>query len=205
MNSINLSFWSGSRSSVKSTRRNAFHRARSAAMDGATPTFSSRVKSRSRTDAAVSILSARLRLTLANPPLDVKPIALATSCLSKCHRRNQRLAGRAEIGAKHGPCYTSRFPMSAKSQQGKKSHRKITGPQMVAHAALPTRYGRFTLYGFRGRGPQEEAVALVRGNLNGKTAPLVRLHSHCLTGHVLGSRRSHCRPQLEFSVKRIRQ
>jgi len=31
---------------------------------------------------------------------------------------------------------------------------------MVARAALPTRYGRFTIYGFKGRDPQEEAVAL---------------------------------------------
>ena len=31
-----------------------------------------------------------------------------------------------------------------------------------------------------------KAVALVRGNLNGKTAPLVRVHSQCLTGDVLG-------------------
>src|SRR6267143_6411527 len=205
MNSINLSFWSGSRSSVKSTRRNAFHRASNAAMDDATPTFSSRVKSRSRTDAGVSILSARLRLTLANPPLDVKPIALATSCPCKCRPRNQRVATRAEIGAKHGPCYTSRFPMSAKSQQGKKSNRKVTGLQMVAHAALPTRYGLFTIYGFRGRGPQEEAVALIRGNLNGKTAPLVRVHSQCLTGDVLGSLRCDCRAQLELSLKKIGQ
>src|ERR1700687_2309538 len=148
-------------------------------------------------------LSARLRLTLANPPLDVKPVALAASGPSKCRPRNQRLAGRAEIGAKHGPCYTSRFPMSAKSQQGKNSHRKVTGPQMVAHATLPTRYGRFTIYGFRGRGPQEEAVALVRGKLNGKTAPLVRVHSQCLTGDVLASLRCDCRAQLELSLQTI--
>ena len=95
--------------------------------------------------------------------------------------------------------------MSAKSQQGKKSNRKVTGPQMVAHAALPTRYGRFTIYGFRGRGPQEEAVALVRGNLNGKTAPLVRVHSQCLTGDVLASLRCDCRAQLELSLKKIGQ
>src|SRR5260370_38407043 len=68
--------------------------------------------------------------------------------------------------------------MSSKSQQGKKSNKKATGLRMVAHAALPTRYGRFTIYGFEGRGPQEEAIALVRGNLNGKTVPLVRVHSH---------------------------
>jgi GTP cyclohydrolase II len=75
----------------------------------------------------------------------------------------------------------------------------------VAHAELPTRYGRFTIYGFEGNGPQEEAVALVRGNLNGKTAPLVRVHSQCLTGDVLASRRCDCRAQLELSLKKIGQ
>jgi GTP cyclohydrolase II len=74
-----------------------------------------------------------------------------------------------------------------------------------AHAELPTRYGRFTIYGFEGNGPQEEAVALVRGNLNGKTAPLVRVHSQCLTGDVLASLRCDCRAQLELSLKKIGQ
>src|SRR2546426_5005811 len=95
--------------------------------------------------------------------------------------------------------------MSAKSQQDKRAKRKITGLQMVAHAALPTRYGRFTIYGFKGRGPQEEAVALVRGKLNVQTAPLVRVHSQCLTGDVLSSLRCDCRAQLELSLKKISQ
>ncbi len=75
--------------------------------------------------------------------------------------------------------------MSAKTRQTKKPNRKVASLQMVAHAALPTRYGRFTIYGFKGNGPQEEAVALVRGNLKGRSAPLVRVHSQCLTGDVL--------------------
>src|SRR6267378_2393878 len=95
--------------------------------------------------------------------------------------------------------------MRSKSRQGKKANRKATGVQMVAHAALPTRYGRFTIYGFKGRGPQEEAVALVRGKVNGKTAPLVRVHSQCLTGDVLTSLRCDCRAQLELSMKKIGQ
>lgn len=74
---------------------------------------------------------------------------------------------------------------------------------MVAKAELPTRYGRFTIYGFQGEGPQEEAVALVRGNLNGQVAPLVRVHSQCLTGDVLTSLRCDCRAQLELSMKAI--
>ena len=73
----------------------------------------------------------------------------------------------------------------------------------VAHAELPTRYGRFTIYGFQGRGPQEEAIALVRGKLTGKVAPLVRVHSQCLTGDVLTSLRCDCRAQLELSLRKI--
>src|SRR5882724_2140885 len=73
----------------------------------------------------------------------------------------------------------------------------------VAHAELPSRWGNFTIHGFTGRGPQEEAVALVRGNLKGKTAPLVRVHSQCLTGDVLNSLRCDCRAQLELSLKKI--
>ncbi len=75
----------------------------------------------------------------------------------------------------------------------------------VAHAALPTRWGKFTVHGFAGKGPQEEAVALVRGNLKGKAAPLVRVHSQCLTGDVLNSLRCDCRAQLELSLKKIGQ
>jgi len=76
-------------------------------------------------------------------------------------------------------------------------------PRIVARAHLPTRYGRFTIYGFQGRGAQEEAVALVRGKLNGHTTPLVRVHSQCLTGDVLTSQRCDCRAQLELSMKKI--
>jgi GTP cyclohydrolase II len=84
-----------------------------------------------------------------------------------------------------------------------KSKSRAAGLHDVAQAELPTRHGRFTIHGFKGIGPQDEGVALVRGNLNGKTAPLVRVHSQCLTGDVLGSVRCDCRAQLEFSLKRI--
>jgi GTP cyclohydrolase II len=89
----------------------------------------------------------------------------------------------------------------------KRKHPKETESQvrLIAEATLPTRHGRFTIYGFKGRGPLDEAIALVRGKLNGKTAPLVRVHSQCLTGDVLGSLRCDCRAQLELSLKKIGQ
>ncbi len=85
----------------------------------------------------------------------------------------------------------------------KKKRQKQRSLNYVAHADLPSRWGNFTIHGFTGKSPQEEAVALVRGNLKGKSAPLVRVHSQCLTGDVLNSLRCDCRAQLELSLKKI--
>jgi GTP cyclohydrolase II len=93
--------------------------------------------------------------------------------------------------------------MAQKSITNRHKHGSDGSPYRTAKAALPTKFGKFTIYGFEGRGPQEEAVALVRGNLKGPVAPLVRVHSQCLTGDVLTSLRCDCRAQLELSLKKI--
>jgi GTP cyclohydrolase II len=84
-----------------------------------------------------------------------------------------------------------------------KSSRNVGQLKHVAQAALPSEFGKFTIHGFAGKGPLEEAVALVHGKINGKRAPLVRIHSQCLTGDVLASLRCDCRSQLELSLKKI--
>jgi GTP cyclohydrolase II len=81
--------------------------------------------------------------------------------------------------------------------------RKRTPAVIVARAGLPTRFGRFMIYGFEGSRSNEEAIALVRGRLNGRRVPLVRVHSQCLTGDVLTSIRCDCRAQLELALKKI--
>src|SRR5260221_4922482 len=93
--------------------------------------------------------------------------------------------------------------MAKKSTTGRPKQGRKGSPRVAARAVLPTRCGKFSIYGFEGRGPQEEAVALVRGKLNGRVAPLVRVHSQCLTGDVLTSLRCDCRAQLELSLKKI--
>jgi len=93
--------------------------------------------------------------------------------------------------------------MANKFTSKKPKHRNKGGLRVAAQAALPTKFGKFSIYGFEGRGPQEEAVALVRGKLKGRVAPLVRVHSQCLTGDVLTSLRCDCRAQLELSLKKI--
>jgi GTP cyclohydrolase II len=93
--------------------------------------------------------------------------------------------------------------MTRKANPSKSTKKKSPSVKLIAQAALPTQHGRFTIYGFKGRGPLDEAIALVRGKLNGKSAPLVRVHSQCLTGDVLASLRCDCRAQLELSLRKI--
>jgi GTP cyclohydrolase II len=81
---------------------------------------------------------------------------------------------------------------------------KLTGRvQVVARAELPTRFGRFQIAAVKGRGPQEEAVAIQHGQVKNGTAPVVRIHSQCLTGDVFTSERCDCRAQLELSLRAI--
>src|SRR5262245_34168475 len=77
----------------------------------------------------------------------------------------------------------------------------------VAAARMPTRWGVFQALGFEravgnGSGRVETAVVLALGDLRGE-APLLRLHSQCLTGEVLGSLRCDCRDQLELAMQAI--
>jgi GTP cyclohydrolase II len=70
-----------------------------------------------------------------------------------------------------------------------------------ADASLPTRWGDFRISVFRFDGT--EVVALARGELDGAESVLVRLHSECLTGDVLGSLRCDCGDQLRSSLAMI--
>jgi GTP cyclohydrolase II len=86
----------------------------------------------------------------------------------------------------------------------------------VAEADFPSRWGKFRIYGFEGimsaarpcantpgsTKTVEELVALVMGDVHSQP-PLVRIHSQCLTGDVLGSMRCDCRPQLELALAKI--
>src|ERR1700685_1324275 len=57
----------------------------------------------------------------------------------------------------------------------------------VAEAILPTRHGEFRMIAYSSDVDQDQHVALVRGDLEGDTPPLVPLPSACLLGDVFGS------------------
>lgn len=77
------------------------------------------------------------------------------------------------------------------------------GVTRLADAALPSCYGDFRVAIFRVDGTMVESPALIYGDLPHDRAPLVRLHSECLTGDVLGSLRCDCGEQLSASLERI--
>jgi 3,4-dihydroxy 2-butanone 4-phosphate synthase / GTP cyclohydrolase II len=73
----------------------------------------------------------------------------------------------------------------------------------VAEAVLPTRYGDFRIIAYSSDVDQDQHLALVRGNLEGATPPLVRVHSHCLTGDVFGSITCDCSELVSRSLSTI--
>ncbi len=68
---------------------------------------------------------------------------------------------------------------------------------------IPTEYGDFQLYLYTNGSDVKEHVALVRGDLSDKSHVLVRVHSECFTGEVIGSSRCDCREQLHLALQQI--
>ncbi|MCT4542228.1 MAG: bifunctional 3,4-dihydroxy-2-butanone-4-phosphate synthase/GTP cyclohydrolase II [Vallitalea sp.] len=83
----------------------------------------------------------------------------------------------------------------------RKKHENII--ERKAKAILPTKYGEFNIYGYNNEITGEEHIALVKGNVNDNAPVLVRIHSECLTGDVLGSTRCDCGEQLAEAMKQI--
>lgn len=85
--------------------------------------------------------------------------------------------------------------------------RKERMVERVSEAKLPTRFGEFTVIGFRNKLDNSEHLALTMGDLTPTTpqTPLVRVHSECLTGDLLGSLRCDCGFQLHGALQQIAQ
>jgi GTP cyclohydrolase II len=77
----------------------------------------------------------------------------------------------------------------------------------IAATRMPTKWGMYDAIGFERDNSNrsqatETALALVMGDL-AEGVPLLRIHSHCFTGEVLGSLRCDCRDQLELAMQAI--
>lgn len=70
-------------------------------------------------------------------------------------------------------------------------------------AKLPTDSGTFELVGFDNQLDGKEHIAIVKGDIAGKENVLVRIHSECFTGDILGSYRCDCGSQLKKAMRTI--
>ncbi len=73
----------------------------------------------------------------------------------------------------------------------------------VANAPIPTAYGTWQLIVFESTCEQVQHLALVKGDVADKKNVLVRVHSECFTGDVLGSQRCDCGEQLHAAMQQI--
>jgi 3,4-dihydroxy 2-butanone 4-phosphate synthase / GTP cyclohydrolase II len=108
-----------------------------------------------------------------------------------------RLGELEEFAASHGMPIVS----IADLIRYRRHHEKLV--RRVAEATLPTDNGQFQAYVFESVLDGEQHLALVYGELTGDVDPLVRVHSECLTGDVMGSLRCDCGPQLHTALAKI--
>ena len=75
----------------------------------------------------------------------------------------------------------------------------------AAETVLPTTYGEFKAIAFVNDIDEYEHLALIKGDIDPETPTLVRVHSQCLTGDVLGSYRCDCGQQLETAMEMVQK
>tara|TARA_Y100000994_G_scaffold11529_1_gene9205 strand:- start:648 stop:1874 length:1227 start_codon:yes stop_codon:yes gene_type:complete len=75
--------------------------------------------------------------------------------------------------------------------------------ERFSSARIPTIYGEFSAHIYRSSLDDVEHLAFVFGEVNENEIPLVRVHSECLTGDVLGSLRCDCGSQLDLAMKLV--
>jgi GTP cyclohydrolase II len=75
--------------------------------------------------------------------------------------------------------------------------------KVVAIADFPSRFGAFQIVGFYNNHDDKDHIAVVKGDICDEEEVPVRLHSECLTGDVLGSKRCDCGEQLAAALALI--
>ena len=73
----------------------------------------------------------------------------------------------------------------------------------IVSVDMPTKYGHFKLIAFQEKNTANEHLALVKGNWEKDEPVLVRVHSSCFTGDILGSLRCDCGDQLHAAMKMV--
>ena len=119
-----------------------------------------------------------------------------------------RLPGLIELGARDNiPVITIEQLIAYLDEHeptGETEHRAPRRVSLRAESTVPTSHGEFRFLAYKDRVTGTDHLAVVSGELGGE-APLVRVHSECLTGEAFGSLKCECGPQLNAALDAIEQ
>ena len=73
----------------------------------------------------------------------------------------------------------------------------------IVRVNMPTKYGQFKLVAFQEKNTSNEHLALIKGEWKENEPVLVRVHSSCFTGDILGSLRCDCGDQLHKAMQMV--
>lgn len=73
----------------------------------------------------------------------------------------------------------------------------------IVRVDMPTKYGHFKLIAFKEKNTNNEHLALIKGEWKPDEPVLVRVHSSCFTGDILGSFRCDCGEQLHEAMRMV--
>src|SRR5471030_2401499 len=128
-----------------------------------------------------------------------KPTGVGCEILNK-DGTMMRLPDLVPFAEHHGLTIITIADLIAYRRKYEKLVHKAAGP-----IDFPTKFGHFTLFVYETSVEPHPYVAIVKGDVCTEEAVLVRIHSSCLTGDLLGSLRCDCGDQLEMALQKIEE
>jgi 3,4-dihydroxy 2-butanone 4-phosphate synthase/GTP cyclohydrolase II len=129
----------------------------------------------------------------------MKPVGVGCEILNE-DGTMMRLDGLTAFAEKHGLKMVTIADLIAYRRKHEKLVRRIAGP-----ITFPTKFGMFSLYGYETTVEPHPYIAIVKGDVCTEDPVLVRVHSSCLTGDLLGSLRCDCGDQLALALQKIEE
>ena len=126
-----------------------------------------------------------------------KPIAVGCEILDD-DGTMMRLDGLMQFADEHGLKIITIADLIAYRRRTEKLVKRSAGP-----IDFPTKFGHFTLYAYETTVEPHPYVAIVKGDVCTEEPVLVRVHSSCLTGDLMGSLRCDCGDQLQMALEMI--
>lgn len=126
-----------------------------------------------------------------------KPVAVGCEILEE-DGTMMRMDGLLKFAEEHGLLLITIADLIAYRRKTEKLVVRQAGP-----IDFPTKHGHFTLYGYEPTVEKVPYVAIVKGDVCTEDPVLVRVHSSCLTGDLIGSLRCDCGDQLALALDMI--